>query len=158
MWLIQDSNWKGRVLWKLSGGLATILQNWISCNEQKMREAHITRRGMNFYLLIFIEKIINRKIEHSLLVIPLGLQGKKHQPFSACRNVFFIPPQRGFLWIFPPPHYRFDSIPRSAGSSPGKTCVDGSMALRDRRVGNHQGKPRADGSMTAFYFSSPISR
>ncbi|WP_337430812.1 hypothetical protein [Bilophila sp.] len=66
LWLIQDSNWKGRVLWKLSGGLATILQNWISCNEQKMREAHITRRGINFYLLIFIEKIINRKIEHSL--------------------------------------------------------------------------------------------
>ena len=66
LWLIQDSNWKGRVLWKLSGGLATILQNWISCNEQKMREAHTTRRGMNFYLLIFIEKIINRKIEHSL--------------------------------------------------------------------------------------------
>ncbi len=31
-----------------------------------MREAHITRRGINFYLLIFIEKIINRKIEHSL--------------------------------------------------------------------------------------------
>ena len=31
-----------------------------------MREAHITRRGMDFYLLIFIEKIINRKIEHSL--------------------------------------------------------------------------------------------
>ena len=56
LWLIQDSNWKGRVLWKLSGGLATILQNWISCNEQKMREAHITRRGINFYLLIFIEK------------------------------------------------------------------------------------------------------
>ena len=67
LWLIQDSNWKGRVLWKLFGGLATILQNWISCNEQKMREAHITRRGTNFYLLIFIEKIINRKIEHSLL-------------------------------------------------------------------------------------------
>ena len=65
LWLIQDSNWKGRVLWKLSGGLATILQNWISCNEQKMREAHITRRGTSFYLLIFIEKIINRKIEHS---------------------------------------------------------------------------------------------
>ena len=56
LWLIQDSNWKGRVLWKVSGGLATILQNWISCNEQKMREAHITRRGTNFYLLIFIEK------------------------------------------------------------------------------------------------------
>ena len=66
LWLMQDSNWKGRVLWKLSGGLATILQNWISCNEQKMREAHITRRGTSFYLLIFIEKIINRKIEHSL--------------------------------------------------------------------------------------------
>ena len=65
LWLIQDSNWKGRVLWKLFGGLATILQNWISCNEQKMREAHITRRGTSFYLLIFIEKIINRKIEHS---------------------------------------------------------------------------------------------
>ena len=56
LWLIQDSNWKGRVLWKLFGGLATILQNWISCNEQKMREAHITRRGTDFYLLIFIEK------------------------------------------------------------------------------------------------------
>ena len=56
LWLIQDSNWKGRVLWKLFGDLATILQNWISCNEQKMREAHITRRGTNFYLLIFIEK------------------------------------------------------------------------------------------------------
>ena len=54
-----------RALWRLSGGLATILQNWISCNEQKMREAHITRRGTSFYLLIFIEKIINRKIEHS---------------------------------------------------------------------------------------------
>ena len=67
LWLIQDSNWKGRVLWKLFGGLATILQNWISWNEQKMREAHITRRGTSFYLLIFIEKIINRKIEHSLL-------------------------------------------------------------------------------------------
>ena len=62
LWLIQDSNWKGRVLWKLFGGLATILQNWISCNEQKMREAHITRRGTSFYLLIFIEKIINRKL------------------------------------------------------------------------------------------------
>ena len=68
LWLIQDSNWKGRVLWKLFGGLATILQNWISCNEQKMREAHITRRGTSFYLLIFIEKIINRKIEHSLFI------------------------------------------------------------------------------------------
>ena len=56
LWLIQDSNWKGRVLWKWFGGLATILQNWISCNEQKMREAHITRRGTSFYLLIFIEK------------------------------------------------------------------------------------------------------
>ena len=56
LWLIQDSNWKGRALWRLSGGLATILQNWISCNEQKMREAHITRRGTSFYLLIFIEK------------------------------------------------------------------------------------------------------
>ena len=43
LWLIQDSNWKGRVLWKLFGGLATTLQNWISCNEQKMREAHITK-------------------------------------------------------------------------------------------------------------------
>ncbi len=32
-----------------------------------MREAHIARRGTSFYLLIFIEKIINRKIEHSLL-------------------------------------------------------------------------------------------
>ena len=31
-----------------------------------MREAYITRRGTSFYLLIFIEKIINRKIEHSL--------------------------------------------------------------------------------------------
>ncbi len=30
-----------------------------------MREAHITRRGTDFYLLIFIEKIIKRKIEHS---------------------------------------------------------------------------------------------
>ena len=68
LWLIQDSNWKGRVFWKLSGGLATILQNWISCNEQKMREAHITRRRMNFYLLIFIEKIIDHKIEHSHLL------------------------------------------------------------------------------------------
>ena len=56
LWLIQDSNWKGRALWRLSGGLATILQDWISCNEQKMREAHITRRGTSFYLLIFIEK------------------------------------------------------------------------------------------------------
>ena len=72
MWLIQDSNWKGRVLWKLFGGLATILQNWISCNEQKMREAHITRRGTSFYLLVFIEKIINRKIEHSLFVSQKG--------------------------------------------------------------------------------------
>ena len=68
LWLIQDSNWKGRALWRLSGGLATTLQNWISCNEQKMREAHITRRGTSFYLLIFIEKIINRKIEHSLVI------------------------------------------------------------------------------------------
>ena len=50
------------IIWRLT----TILQNWISCNEQKMREAHITRRGTSFYLLIFIEKIINRKIEHSL--------------------------------------------------------------------------------------------
>ena len=33
-----------------------------------MREAHITRRGTDFYLLIFIEKIINRKIEHSLSI------------------------------------------------------------------------------------------
>ena len=56
LWLIQDSNWKGRVLWKWFGGLATIFQDWISCNEQKMREAHITRRGTSFYLLIFIEK------------------------------------------------------------------------------------------------------
>ena len=79
LWLIQDSNRKGRVLWKLSGDLATIFQNWISWNEQKMREAHITRRGTSFYLLIFIEKIINRKIEHSLLVIPLGLQGKNRR-------------------------------------------------------------------------------
>ena len=30
-----------------------------------MREPHITRRGMSFYLLIFIEKTINRKIKHS---------------------------------------------------------------------------------------------
>ena len=37
LWLIQDSNWKRRALWRLSGGLATILQDWISCNEQKMR-------------------------------------------------------------------------------------------------------------------------
>ena len=67
LWLIQDSNWKGRVLWKLSGGLATILQNWISCNEQKMREAHITRSETSFYLfMIFIEKISNRKLKHSL--------------------------------------------------------------------------------------------
>ena len=67
LWLIQDSNWKGRVLWKWFGGLATILQNWISCNEQKMREAHITRRETSFYLfMIFIEKISNRKLKHSL--------------------------------------------------------------------------------------------
>ena len=67
LWLIQDSNWKGRVLWRLSGGLATILQDWISCNEQKMREAHITRRETSFYLfMIFIEKISNRKLKHSL--------------------------------------------------------------------------------------------
>ena len=37
-----------------------------------MREAHITRRGTDFYLLIFIEKIINRKIEHSLFVSQKG--------------------------------------------------------------------------------------
>ena len=73
LWLIQDSNWKGRALWRLSGGLATILQDWISCNEQKMREAHITRRETSFYLfMIFIEKISNRKLKHS--------QRKKHQP------------------------------------------------------------------------------
>ncbi|WP_302553561.1 hypothetical protein [uncultured Bilophila sp.] len=72
LWLIQDSNWKGRVLWKSFGGLATILQNWISWNEQKMREAHITRRGTRFYLLVFIEKIINRKIEHSQIFPLLG--------------------------------------------------------------------------------------
>ena len=66
LWLIQDSNWKGRALWRLSGGLATILQDWISCNEQKMREAHITRRETSFYLfMIFIEKISNRKLKHS---------------------------------------------------------------------------------------------
>ena len=48
-------------------GLATILQNWISCNEQKMREAHITRSETSFYLfMIFIEKISNRKLKHSL--------------------------------------------------------------------------------------------
>ena len=68
MWLIQDSNWKGRALWRLSGGLATTLQNWISCTEQKMREAHITRRETSFYLfMIFIEKISNRKLKHSLI-------------------------------------------------------------------------------------------
>ena len=33
-----------------------------------MREAHITRRGTSFYLLIFIEKIIDHKIEHSHLL------------------------------------------------------------------------------------------
>src|SRR5699024_4656291 len=75
LWLIQDSNWKGRVLWKLSGGLATILQNWISCNEQKMREAHITRRGMNFYLLIFIEKKSSTVKLNT--AISLELQGNK---------------------------------------------------------------------------------
>ncbi|WP_308771991.1 hypothetical protein [uncultured Bilophila sp.] len=37
-----------------------------------MREAHITRRGTRFYLLIFIEKIINRKIEHSQIFPLLG--------------------------------------------------------------------------------------
>ena len=48
-----------------------------------MREAHITRRGTSFYLLIFIEKISNRKIEHSqpenaLAVAPAkGKAGKK---------------------------------------------------------------------------------
>ena len=48
-----------------------------------MREAHITRRGTSFYLLIFIEKIINHKIEHSqpknaLAVAPAkGKAGKK---------------------------------------------------------------------------------
>ncbi|WP_302554176.1 hypothetical protein, partial [uncultured Bilophila sp.] len=36
-------------------------------NEQKMREAHITRRETSFYLfMIFIEKISNRKLKHSL--------------------------------------------------------------------------------------------
>ena len=83
LWLIQDSNWKGRVLWKLFGGLATILQNWISCNEQKMREAHITRRRTDFYLLIFIEKIINRKIEHS--------QNKNSLPSKCCKNTQAYP-------------------------------------------------------------------
>ena len=89
LWLIQDSNWKGRVLWKLSGGLATILQNRISCNEQKMREPHITRRGMSFYLLIFIEKIINRKIEHSQIKregsrnsLPIEANRNRRQPTS----------------------------------------------------------------------------
>ena len=74
LWLIQDSNWKGRALWRLSGGLATILQDWISCNEQKMREAHITRRETSFYLfMIFIEKISNRKLQHSLFFeVPKG--------------------------------------------------------------------------------------
>ena len=82
MWLIQDSNWKGRALWRLSGGLATILQNWISCNEQKMREAHITRRETSFYLfMIFIEKISNRKLKHSLSVIHLELQEKSINHF-----------------------------------------------------------------------------
>ena len=56
-----------------------------------MREAHITRRGMNFYLLIFIEKIINRKIEHSLLVIPLGLQGKSINHFQRAGMFFHSP-------------------------------------------------------------------
>jgi len=43
-----------------------------------MREAHITRRETSFYLfMIFIEKISNRKLKHSLPVIPLELQGKK---------------------------------------------------------------------------------
>ncbi len=45
-----------------------------------MREAHITRRGTNFYLLIFIEKIINRKIEHNFADYPFGTL-KKHQRF-----------------------------------------------------------------------------
>ena len=45
-----------------------------------MREAHITRRGTIFYLLIFIDKIINRKIEHSLADYPFGTL-KKHQRF-----------------------------------------------------------------------------
>ena len=76
LWLIQDSDWKGRALWRLSGGLATILQDWISCNEQKMREPHITRRETSFYLfMIFIEKISNRKLKHSLL-----------ERVSACRK------------------------------------------------------------------------
>ena len=75
LWLIQDSNWKGRVLWKLFGGLATILQNWISCNEQKMREAHITRRGINFYLLIFIEKKLSTvKLNTAFLLVFKGNQ------------------------------------------------------------------------------------
>ena len=74
LWLIQDFNWKGRALWRLSGGLATVLQDWISCNEQKMREAHITRRETSFYLfMIFIEKISNRKLKHSLFFeVPKG--------------------------------------------------------------------------------------
>ena len=43
-----------------------------------MREAHITRRETSFYLfMIFIEKISNRKLKHSLPVIHLELQGKK---------------------------------------------------------------------------------
>ena len=57
---------------------------------------------------------------------------------EACRNVFFHSPQRGLRR--------------------GKPAWTGLWPCGSRRVGNHQGKTRADGSMTAFYFSSPISR
>ena len=47
-----------------------------------MREAHITRRETSFYLfMIFIEKISNRKLKHSLPVIPLDFQGKSSDRF-----------------------------------------------------------------------------
>ena len=41
-------------------------------------------------------------------------KGKSINHFQRAGMFFSFPPQRGFLWIFPPPHYRFDSIPRSA--------------------------------------------
>ncbi|WP_337432349.1 hypothetical protein, partial [Bilophila sp.] len=139
------------------GGLATILQNWISCNEQKMREAHITRRGTSFYLLIFIEKSSTVKLNTAFWLFLWDFKGKSINHFQRA-GMFFHSPQRGFLWIFLPAAlpFRFHSPQR--GLRRGKPAWTGLWPCGSRRTGNHQGKPRADGSMTAFYFSSPISR
>ena len=118
---------------------------------------HNMMKIRTFHQIFFLAESLAKAFGWLFWLFLWDSKGKSINHFQRA-GMFFHSPSAGSSEFFPRRITVSIPFPAARVLRRGKPAWTGLWPCGSRRVGNHQGKTRADGAMVAFYFSSPISR